>query len=33
MRWNEDGLRRVEAIIVGIVIAIVAIAYLVSKLR
>jgi hypothetical protein len=33
MRWNERTLRRVEAVIVGIVIAIVVIAYVVSKLR
>ena len=33
MRWDENSLRRVEAIVVGIVIAIVAIAYAVSKLR
>jgi hypothetical protein len=33
MRWNQDQLRRVEAIIVGIVIAIVALAYVVSKLQ
>jgi hypothetical protein len=33
MRWNEDKLRRVEAIVVGVVIAIVAIAYVVSKMQ
>ena len=33
MRWNQDSLRRVEAIVVGIVVAIIAIAYVVSKLR
>ena len=33
MRWNERTLRRVEALIVGIVIAIVAVAYVVSRLR
>ena len=33
MRWNETTLRRVEAVIVGIVIAIVVVAYVVSKLR
>ena len=33
MRWNQDSLRRVEAIVVGVVLAIIAIAYLVSKLR
>ena len=33
MRWNQDTLRRVEAIVVGIVLAIIAIAYVVSKLR
>jgi hypothetical protein len=32
-RWNEDKLRRVEAIVVGVVIAIVAIAYVVSKMQ
>jgi hypothetical protein len=33
MRWNEGTLRRVEALIVGIMIAIVLVAYVVSKLR
>jgi hypothetical protein len=33
MRWNEGTLRRLEALIVGIVIAIVVVAYVVSKLR
>lgn len=33
MRWDQDALRRVEAIVVGIVVAIIAIAYVVSKLR
>jgi hypothetical protein len=33
MQWNQGSLRRVEAIIVGIVVAIVAIAYAVSKLQ
>jgi hypothetical protein len=31
MRWNQDALRRIEAIVVGIMLAIIAIAYIVSK--
>ena len=32
MRWNEDVLRRAETVIVVVVIALVLLAYLISKL-
>ena len=32
MRWNEDVLRRAETVIAGVVIALILLAYLISKL-